>query len=45
MMKVEDFDLPMRQILGHRRFEVGEPNGLKPNFGIIEVLDRRLDEE
>jgi hypothetical protein len=43
MVKIEDLNLDLREVVAHRAREIGEPDGLEPHVGVVEVLDRRLD--
>jgi hypothetical protein len=44
MMEIDDFYLNIGKMLSHRARQVGEPDGLEPHVGVVEVLDRRLDQ-
>ena len=44
-MKVPDYEFDAGKVFGDCRFEIAQTDGLQAHIGIVEVLDRRLDEQ
>jgi hypothetical protein len=44
-VKIFDHDFHVRQVVFDRGFQVAQADGLQPHVGVVEISNRRLEEE